>query len=132
MKTLFFIPFLFMCSMVIGQFNQMIDNPYRLENLDIEVAEYDFPGDMTWDQAIKACYDLGNGWRLPSKDELNLMYIYRVYLPGLGSTTDYYLSGTEKGNGLVWGQFFDVNGLQQGQARGMGGRVRAVRLWRIR
>lgn len=43
-----------------------------VENL--EVAEADL-GIMTWDEAVDACAVLGEGWRLPTKDELNLMYM---------------------------------------------------------
>jgi len=38
------------------------------------VAEHDFPVMMTWGDAILACNKLGNGWRLPTKDELNVLY----------------------------------------------------------
>jgi hypothetical protein len=35
----------------------------------LEVAENDFENEMDWDSAINACKNLGNGWRLPTKDE---------------------------------------------------------------
>ena len=39
------------------------------------VAKADFPKeDMTWEEAKQACENLGNGWRLPDKDELVAMY----------------------------------------------------------
>ena len=72
MKTLLFIPFLFLCSVLIGQSNKIIGTPIRI---GIEVAQNDFPTQMILDDAVKACTDLGNGWRLPTKDELNLMYL---------------------------------------------------------
>jgi hypothetical protein len=68
MKSFLFTSFLIISSLIIGQINPMIDKPYQLGNLDI--AEYDFPNKMNWDEAIKACSDLGNGWRLPMIDEL--------------------------------------------------------------
>ena len=37
-------------------------------------------GEMNWDDAMKACADLGDGWRLPTKDELNLLYENRIKL----------------------------------------------------
>ena len=36
----------------------------------LQVAERDFETVMDWASAKKACQDLGNGWRLPSMDEL--------------------------------------------------------------
>ena len=33
-----------------------------------------------WNEAIKACYNLEDGWRLPSKDELNLMRLNKKVL----------------------------------------------------
>jgi hypothetical protein len=39
----------------------------------IEVAQNDFPNSMNWDDAIKACVDLGSGWRLPTIDEFNTL-----------------------------------------------------------
>jgi hypothetical protein len=40
----------------------------------LQVAERDFETVMDWDSAKKACLDLGNGWRLPSMDELISMH----------------------------------------------------------
>ncbi len=31
-------------------------------------------GSMNWHEAIVACKSLGPGWRLPTKDELNMFY----------------------------------------------------------
>tara|TARA_B110000879_G_scaffold100721_1_gene136498 strand:+ start:10 stop:423 length:414 start_codon:yes stop_codon:yes gene_type:complete len=40
---------------------------------DLEVMTKDL-GKMNWEEAKKACKNLGDGWRLPSLDELNLIY----------------------------------------------------------
>lgn len=50
----------------------IIGEPVKIENL--EIAEYDFPDQMGWDEATAACSKLGTGWRLPTKDELNILY----------------------------------------------------------
>lgn len=50
----------------------IIGKPIRIGNL--EVAQYDFPNQMNWLDAQKACASLGPGWRLPTKDELNALY----------------------------------------------------------
>jgi len=47
-------------------------DPIRIGRL--EVAEFDFPEYMLWDDAVIACKALGSGWRLPTKSELNLLY----------------------------------------------------------
>ena len=39
-----------------------------------QVADADFPEEMKWDNAMNACSSLGDGWRLPTKEELNGMY----------------------------------------------------------
>ena len=41
---------------------------------EIVAAESDFENRMDWYQAKSACNDLGNGWRLPTKSELKLMF----------------------------------------------------------
>jgi hypothetical protein len=58
--------------------NKIIGNPAKIENL--EVAQFDFSDKMNWTDAKAACEELGNGWRLPSKDELNILYETRTKL----------------------------------------------------
>ena len=41
---------------------------------NLEVMTEDLGGKMDWDEAMKACADLDEGWRLPTKDELNILY----------------------------------------------------------
>jgi len=73
---------------------KIIGEPVRIGKL--EVAQNDFPNKMSWKNAKKACEDLGDGWRLPTKDELNLMYINRVAIGGFANY--YYWSSTEIDN----------------------------------
>jgi hypothetical protein len=40
----------------------------------IEIAENDIPGKLNWNDAKKACEDLGANWRLPGKEELRSLY----------------------------------------------------------
>ena len=49
-----------------------ITNPITGER--IQVGLNDFENKMTWDDAVQACNDIGNGWRLPIKLELEVMY----------------------------------------------------------
>ena len=41
----------------------------------IEVAENDFPVRMSYSEAVRACENLGDGWRLPKIEELEEMCI---------------------------------------------------------
>ena len=107
MKKLLIIPMLFMCSMVIGQSKKIIGNPIKIEKF--EVAQYDFPNGMNWKDAKAECAKLGKGWRLPTKDELNIMYENKDKIGGFASS--YYWSSTESNDNGVWKQYFD-NGLQ--------------------
>jgi hypothetical protein len=96
----------------------------KIDNL--EVMTEDLEGNYTWDDAMKACADLGDGWRLPTKDELNLLYENKEKIGGFADI--YYWSSTEYGNGLgAWHQFF-YNGNQYFTNKDFGASyVRAVR-----
>jgi hypothetical protein len=73
---------------------KIIEEPVRIGKL--EVAQNDFTNQCNWRDAVKACSSLGEGWRLPTKDELNLMYINRVVIGGFA--TKIYWSSTEYDN----------------------------------
>ena len=101
---------------------QIIGEPVRIGKL--EVAQNDFPTTMKWDDAIKACADLGGGWRLPTKDELTLMYINRVVIGGFAKFN--YWSSTETNNFYACLQIF-FNGYQYFYNKYFNSNVRAVR-----
>jgi len=52
----------------------------------IQIAKEDFPEEMNWYDAKKACDNLGDGWRLPTIFELRMMYEH-LYLEGKGNFT---------------------------------------------
>ena len=52
-------------------YKNIIGKPIKFRN--IEVTQYDFPEQMKWENAKKACAALGEGWRLPSQDELYIL-----------------------------------------------------------
>ena len=62
-------------------------------------------GQMTWDDAMKTCADLGDGWRLPTRLELLLMYNNQYELGGFAF--GYYLSSAGYGNNYAWVQDFN-------------------------
>ena len=68
-------------------------------------------------------------WRLPDKEELNLMY-ENLHLKGLGNFAfDYYWSSSEKLSYNAWFQDFN-DGDQYGTIKNDGARVRAVRTYK--
>jgi len=78
--------------------------------------------------AARICYDLVLGgysdWFLPSKDELNQLWINRVAVGGFANA--YYWSSTENNNNNAWNQNFD-NGNQNNNNKNNTNYVRAVR-----
>ena len=74
--------------------NPIIGTTKRVGN--IKVAEKDFPNRMNWDEAVAACAGLGGDWRLPTKEELNEIYLNRYLIGGFTkSSTNIYWSSTE-------------------------------------
>jgi len=69
-----------------------------------EVYSKDLEGRFAWAEAKEACEALGEGWRLPTKNELNEMYKKRDDIGGFAS--DHYWSSTENGNYSAWTQDF--------------------------
>jgi len=123
MKKLLIIPMLFMCSMVIGQSKKIIGKPIKIENL--EVAQNDFPKVMTWYEAKKACYALGSRWRLPTKDELDILYKNKI-----GGFADGYYWSSTKNQGYYYAYIAKpIAGLEDyhNYALGRIANVRAVR-----
>jgi hypothetical protein len=80
--------------------------------------------------AAKLCYDLVLGgysdWYLPSKDELNKLYLNRAAVGGFGSNSPYWSSTEDISDGGAWRQFFDT-GNQMSFFKNLTNRVRAIR-----
>ena len=103
--------------------NRVIGQTSFLGNL--EIAQYDFPYIMKWESAKSACSLLGNGWRLPNKEELNLLFKNKLKIGGFANENDYWsLSEDELGNALK--QDFN-NGKQYYNGKDNILKVRAVR-----
>ena len=66
---------------------------------NFEVAESDMDNKMNWTDATAACKALGNGWRLPTKDELHLMFEKSEYIGGLKGC---HWSSTRADNTYAW------------------------------
>ena len=64
-------------------------------------------GQMTWSEALKKVKELGDGWRLPTINELQLIWEsdYKELLK-----KESYWSSSEYNSGLAWGfSFYDGN-----------------------
>jgi len=65
---------------------------------NLEVFGYDFQNKMNWEEAKAACASLGYGWRLPTKEELYILYKNKDNMVGF-SNNDYWSSmDDDKGN----------------------------------
>jgi len=107
--------------------SSIIGIPVKIENF--EVAQNDFPNKMNWDDAKKQCENLGSGWRLPTKDELNNMFNNKEKISGF--SISFYWSSSEKldlyGKSVAWGQNFFGNGDANDGGKNYPQSVRAVR-----
>ena len=81
-------------------------------------------GRMNWDEAIVACKKLGTGWRLPTKDELYMLYKNKEEIGGFAS--NYYWSSSEYDKSNAWHQDF-FSGYQGNYNKYSTYYVRAVR-----
>ena len=84
----------------------------------------DNKANLTWEQANIYCKLLGDGWRLPTRVELLLMYENKEEIGGFVSND--YWSSTEVGNYHAWTQNFG-NGYQHDCSKTNTDSVRAVK-----
>ena len=121
----------------------LIHSPIKMGN--IEVAQFDFKGYMSWYDAVTACADLGNGWRLPTKKELDILYISEFnsrnsYIEQYGKSgpvltyanfeffdSVIYWTSTEEGKDKAWTHTFYYNSQRIFDKNYPNGKARAVR-----
>jgi hypothetical protein len=76
------------------------------ENFNFEVASEDLPDKYNWYKAIEEVKKIGNGWRLPTKEELKILYKRK---DGIGDfASDYYWSSSEVNSYYAWYQYFNI------------------------
>ena len=102
--------------------DSIIGVPSKIGNL--EVAHNDFPGSWSLGVSIKACTKLGEGWRLPTKEEMDLIFASRRDIGGFGAYMYWYNDARVK-------ESYGFTSFKDGEAgyvdeKGTG-RVRAVR-----
>lgn len=93
------------------------------QHLKFEVYPEDL-GEHTWKDAKKVCKELGDGWRLPTREELHLMWLNRDTIGGFADA--FYWSSSEYNRGNAWYQYFSI-GNQNYNAKYYTHCVRAVR-----
>ena len=90
----------------------------EIDGIDFIIATEDLPLELKWDKAVKYAIDLGDGWRLPTKDELNIMFINRDSIGKFGVSTywssseidiNHFIFGEMK---CAWAQTFFLHGIQ--------------------
>jgi hypothetical protein len=89
----------------------------------LEAKATDEANYLTWAQAITAASAYGPGWHLPSKDELNQLYLQKTVVGGFA--LNYYWSSTVISI-FAWYQNF-TNGVQDYSSKEDQLPVRAVR-----
>jgi hypothetical protein len=94
---------------------EIIGKPIKIGNL--EVAQFDFPNTYSnQDKIFSEFRFLGNGWRLPTKDELNTLYLNKDKIGGFKN--DYYWSISTFPGNKYWLQNF-TNGSQNQYGNGI-------------
>jgi len=73
------------------------------QTLEFEVYPKDL-GQHNWEDAKAVCEDLGDGWRLPTKEELRLMWLNRESIGNFAAA--HYWSSSEYYNSDAWLQSF--------------------------
>jgi hypothetical protein len=93
------------------------------QHLKFEVYSEDL-GEHNWEDAKKVCEDLGDGWRLPTREELHFMWINRRTVGDFAN--NYYWSYSEVNSKSAWYQDFST-GRQSNNYKNDICYVRAVR-----
>ena len=100
MKITLFTIIALLISFISG--SQIIGTTYKLDS--IEIAQYDLPTEVTWYNAKRECKELGKGWRLPTKEELDKIYNNKDLIGNFVNTN--YWSSTEYNSNYAWMQVF--------------------------
>ena len=74
----------------------------------IEVYPKNLDGAYSWNDAIAACEALGDGWHLPTKEELNLLFSNKEKIDGFKE--GFYWSCSEYSTTNAWSQYWPSGG----------------------
>ena len=98
----------------------------QLADYTKQPGDYGSNGQYTWPHAGDAAGSYGSGWRLPTKDELNQLYLKTTVVGGFAEFSILYWSSTEASSDDAWWQN-RYDGEQGHGSKYSLGRVRAVR-----
>lgn len=77
-----------------SDYKRIVGRTVKIHNL--EIAQFDFPYKLDWISAKNACQNMGNGWRLPTVDEFDLLIRYNNKLENY--VTGYYWTSQDDEN----------------------------------
>ena len=84
--------------------------------------------EMRWRTAMEACANLGDGWGLPTKDELNVLYENKDEIGGFSPRTYWSSTTAPHMKKFAWTQHFQTGRLTEGGKRSSSKRnARAVK-----
>ena len=111
MKYLIIILFTLLSNLLYSQNKNSIEtlNADEIKVGNLKVKRYD-AGKMSWDDAIIACEKIGEGWRLPTKQEMAVLYRKKAVIGGFEK--DGYWSSFSIDGHLAFVQSFykNING----------------------
>ena len=88
----------------------------KIPEIGLEVMTEDLSkSKMGWYQAKKACDSLGDGWRLPTIDELEKIYKFKKKIGDFKK--NYYWSSTETTNTSAWYIYFRIGSASNGKSK---------------
>lgn len=98
-----------------------------ITGVELQVANQDFSDEMTWKDAERVCIELGSGWRLPTKEELEAIY-EQLHKKGQGEfKSAHYWSIAEYDSSEAWPFNFATGTAGYNETRMGSFYVRAVR-----
>ena len=72
----------------------------------LQIASNDFPEKLDWNDAKKACIMLGNGWRLPTEKEIEILK------DKIRDFDGFHWSSSEKESTIRWSNFVSLYGTE--------------------
>lgn len=125
MKQLIILSLLLYCqAMAMAQPKPSAGATIKLTDCGLEVRTADEPESYSWYDAKAKCESLGEGWRMPTKPELECLYKNKEKISGFNR--DYYWSSERVGDWNVWVQSFS-NGRQFGYSGSNSAKLRVVK-----
>lgn len=102
--------------------NVFAQSTVKIGNLEVMTKDL---GKMNWNDAKKACADLGGGWRIPTKEEGKILVENKKKIGGWDGS--YYWSSTEAETTGVFWAWTPFGGYERRTHNTKSASVRAVR-----